>query len=76
MNRWRTPHRPVTCQHCRGKSGHPPIDGEGVAVCLPCVYRLGRKVAEASVRLDMDEAAVQRRLAALGISYPDDEVAA
>ena len=73
MTRWRTPHRPVTCQHCNGKSGHPPIDGEGVAVCLPCVYRLGRKVEEASW---IDERTIARRLAALGISYPDDEVAA
>ena len=30
------------CEVCRGISGHDPISGEGYAVCLPCVYRIGR----------------------------------
>ena len=65
----RTPpavHQPIACQHCNGESGHPPIPGEGVAVCTPCCYRLGRYAAEvhASRRL-LDSAAIARRLAAL-----------
>jgi hypothetical protein len=62
-------HRPVNCQHCDGSSGHPPIPDEGVLVCYPCILRLGRKVAEAA---QIDDAAIARRLAALGMSYPEE----
>lgn len=60
-------HSPAVCQHCEGASGHPPIPGEGALVCLPCVWRLGRKVQEASLLADeIDQAAIDRRLRELG----------
>jgi hypothetical protein len=34
------------CIVCRGSSLHPPIVGDGVPVCYPCVLSLGRFAAE------------------------------
>jgi cytochrome c553 len=33
--------RVPVCANCHGKSGHPPIEGDGPKlVCYPCVMRL------------------------------------
>jgi hypothetical protein len=43
------------CVRCDGRSGHPVIDGEGAAICMPCLYRNGRAAADPS-RLTSAEA--------------------
>lgn len=34
------------CILCEGASGHPPIDDDGPARCVPCLYRIGRIVGD------------------------------
>ena len=63
MTFWARRHKPVTCQHCEGASGHPPIPGEGVNVCYPCILRLGRYVEEQST---LEINAINRRLREMG----------
>lgn len=45
---WMRRHTPDVpqCAVCAGSSGHPPISDDGALVCLPCVYRIGRLVAD------------------------------
>jgi hypothetical protein len=38
----------AVCGRCEGRSGHPPIDGDGAAVCVPCLLRNGRAAADPS----------------------------
>jgi hypothetical protein len=38
----------MSCVVCAGTSGHPPIEDDGDPVCVPCVYRIGRIVADPS----------------------------
>ncbi|MEA2677192.1 MAG: hypothetical protein QOJ81_1333 [Chloroflexota bacterium] len=44
-----------TCVRCEGRSGHPVIDGDGTAICMPCILRNGRAAADPS-RLTAGEA--------------------
>jgi hypothetical protein len=50
MFRFRTPPvvPPAVCGRCEGRSGHPPIDGEGAAICAPCLYKNGRAAGDPS----------------------------
>lgn len=36
----------AACSKCDGRSGQPPIEGDGPPICLPCIYRNARAAAD------------------------------
>lgn len=46
MRRHPEPDPTPACAICDGASGHPPLDGDGALVCLPCIYLIGRIVKD------------------------------